>query len=156
MAVTIRPAAPADALAWRVLWRGYCEFYGAEVSDAVTEATWTRILDAGQPVLGYVACAGDAVIGFANAVLHPNTWSTRPVCYLEDLFVAPEARGQGAARALIEALVARGQEAGWLRVYWMTHADNDRARALYDAITPVTNWVRYDVPISVRADLGYP
>jgi len=156
MAVTIRPAAPDDALAWRTLWRGYCEFYDAEVSEDVTAATWARILDAGQPVLGYVACADYAVIGFANAVLHLNTWSTRPVCYLEDLFVAPEARRRGAARALIETLVARGREAGWLRVYWMTHADNNRARKLYDTIAPVTKWVRYDVPMPAPVDHGTP
>ena len=32
-------------------------------------------------------------IGMANYVVHASTWSRRPTCYLEDLLVAPSARG---------------------------------------------------------------
>lgn len=156
MAVKIRPAESDDGPAWRTLWRGYCEFYGADIGDDVTRATWARILDPEAPVLGYVACLDGTVVGFANAVLHPNTWSMRAVCYLEDLFVGPAARGRGAARALIEALAVRGRADGWLRIYWMTHDDNAPARALYDSIAPVTNWVRYDLPLAAPGAGGNP
>jgi ribosomal protein S18 acetylase RimI-like enzyme len=67
------------------------------------------------------------------------------VCYLEDIFVAPEARGRGAGRALIEKLVALGKEEGWRRIYWHTHEGNDRARRLYDSIVERTDYIRYDI-----------
>jgi GNAT superfamily N-acetyltransferase len=75
----------------------------------------------------------------------PRAWSLRPVCYLEDLFVATAARGEGAGRALIEALVTLGREHGWRRVYWHAHENNERARTLYDRLAKRTDYVRYDI-----------
>ena len=51
----IRPALPADEAAWRRLWAGYCDFYGAVLSDAVTSRTWNRILDPDSGVMCIVA-----------------------------------------------------------------------------------------------------
>ena len=84
--------------------------------------------------------------GFVNYVLHPSTWGTADTCYLEDLFVSPEARGSGAGRALIEAVLERAKAYGWDKVYWHTRADNARARALYDSFAPADDFVRYVVP----------
>ena len=140
--IEVRPARPADEPAWRELWRGYCEFYETEVGEPVTAATWCALLE-GSPMACLMAHDGDEVVGFANYLLHPSTWSRAPSCYLEDLFVAPAARGAGAGRALIEALGARAREAGWRHVYWHTHRDNHRARALYDSFTEADEFVRY-------------
>ena len=146
--VTVRPAGAADKAGWLALWKGYCDFYESRVSAEVTESTWSRLLDPAQPMGCLVAGTdGGRVIGIANYVLHPNTWSTRTVCYLEDLFVAPDSRGRGVATALIRALEAMGRDRGWLRVYWMTRKDNGTARAVYDRIAPVTDWVRYDLDL---------
>jgi GNAT superfamily N-acetyltransferase len=41
-----------------------------------------------------------------NIVFHRGTWTIGNFCYLEDLFVAPNARNRGVARALIEAVYA--------------------------------------------------
>jgi len=107
-----------------------------------------RLLDPAQPMIGLVACnAEDRPVALAHCVVHLNTWTEKPVGYLEDLFVAPEARCGGAARALIEALAERGRRDGWFRLYWMTKADNHRARALYDRVGRLTDWVRYDLPL---------
>jgi GNAT superfamily N-acetyltransferase len=145
---TIRELEAHDKAAWLVLWRGYCDFYKTAVPDAVTETTWARLIDPAQPMVGLVACdAADRPVALAHCVLHLNTWSEKPVCYLEDLFVAPEARCTGAARALIEALAEQGRREGWLRLYWMTKSDNHRSRALYDRIGRLTDWVRYDLPL---------
>ena len=66
---------------------------------------------------------------------------------LEDLWVDPGARGAGVGRRLIDALIVRGRERGWCRLYWHTEADNTAARTLYDRIVPVTGYVRYDVAL---------
>lgn len=147
--IAVRAARPEDKAAWLPLWHGYCAFYKTAIPARVTEATWARIHDPAQPFGCLVACGeGDRPLGFAAYVLHPNTWSTQTLCYLEDLFVAEDARGLGAGRALIEALAAIGRRENWLRVYWMTKKDNAQARALYDRITPATDWVRYDLPLN--------
>ena len=154
MTITIRDLAADDEEAWRALWRGYCDFYETRIPGSVTDATWRRLMDADSPMFGLVACGGAGagpvpgpVIGIVNCVLHPVTWSEKPTCYLEDLFVATEARRMGAGRALIQAVLDRGQQMGWYRVYWMTKVDNRVARALYDKLAGKTDWVRYHVAL---------
>jgi GNAT superfamily N-acetyltransferase len=143
-----RPVEAGDHADWRRLWQLYCETLGTVLPDAVTAATWQRILAPDQPIWCLVVAGADGrLAGFANYLLHPHTWSTQLVCYLEDLFVAPDTRGSGAARALIDDLVARGRSQGWRRVYWHTHENNYRARTLYDGVTPRTDYVRYDIPL---------
>jgi GNAT superfamily N-acetyltransferase len=145
----IRPTAAGDKDSWFRLWQGYLEFYEATLDPRISDATWRRLLDPNEPIHGLVACdATGVVVGFVNYVLHANTWTDRPVCYLEDLFVDSSARGQGAGRALIEALVDLAKTQGWYRIYWQTKASNATARALYDKVTPVTDWVRYDVNVN--------
>jgi len=147
MGVAVRPVAAADREDWFRLWRGYLAFYGAELSDGISEQTWTRLLDRDAPVWGLVAVKDGpdaAVVGIVNCVLHANTWTDRPVCYLEDLFVDPEQRGAGTGRALIEAVIASARKHRWHRVYWMTKQDNAAARHLYDKVADATDWVRYD------------
>ena len=86
------------------------------------------------------------LVGFAHFVLRPHTFSSRSVCYLEDLWVDPARRCTGIGRRLIEALIQRGREHGWRRIYWHTEADND-ARRLYDRVATLTEYVRYDVDL---------
>ena len=138
----IRGVAAADKVEWLRLWAEYCAFYRTDVPAAATETTWSRLMDPASAVHGLVFEA-DRVVGFAHYVLHPYTWGPAPVCYLEDLYVAPEARGRGAGRSLIEALLAQARDQGWARVYWMTEENNVAARALYDRFTPRDSFVRY-------------
>ena len=143
-APTIRSALPSDEAAWRQLWRGYCDFYGvSNMPDEVTNRTWKRILDPDSAVMCIVAEVDGAVYGFANCVVHENTWETQPVCYLEDLFVLPAARGHGIGRALIEWLRNSMRAEGWARLYWHTRQDNARARRLYDQFAEADDFVRY-------------
>jgi GNAT superfamily N-acetyltransferase len=139
----LRRPRPGDETAWRQLWRGYCAFYEHVVPEETTAATWLRILSADETFRCVLACRGDVVVGFANLIIHPITWSPAPACYLEDLFVDPDARGQGVGRALIAHLVDQARSEGWSRVYWMTQADNATARVLYDTFVPADDFVRY-------------
>jgi len=143
-APTIRSALPSDEAAWRRLWRGYCDFYGvANMPDEVTSRTWKRILDPDSAVMCIVAEVDGQVYGFANCVVHENTWETQPVCYLEDLFVTPPARGHGIGRALIEWLRNSMRAEGWARLYWHTREGNAQARRLYDQFAEADDFVRY-------------
>lgn len=93
-------------------------------------------------MIGRMARRGGEIVGFSISVLHEGTWVAAPVCYLEDLFVAPACRGAGVGRALIEDLVRLGKEKGWSRLYWHTRHDNP-ARRLYDGFVEADDFVRY-------------
>jgi GNAT superfamily N-acetyltransferase len=142
----IRSALPADEAAWRKLWRGYCDFYEAQLGEDVTQRTWKRILDPDSAVMCIVAEVDGQVYGFANCVVHENTWETQAVCYLEDLYVMPSARGHGIGKALIEWLRNSMRAEGWARLYWMTREDNADARKLYDQFAQADGFVRYVIP----------
>ena len=144
-ACVIRAALPSDEAVWRQLWKGYCDFYRVQLAEEVSRRTWKRILDPDSAVMCVVAEVDGRVCGFANCVVHENTWETQPVCYLEDLFVAPGSRGHGVGGALIEWLRNAMRAEGWARLYWMTAADNAQARRVYDRFAQADGFVRYVV-----------
>ena len=139
----IRDPRAEDEVAWRRLWSGYVAFYEAEVSEAVTSATWQRLLTPGPNMFGRLAEWQGAVAGFTVCVLHPGSWTLAPICYLEDLFVDVEARGHGIGQALIEDLVTRARDRGWSRIYWHTKQGNAVARRVYDKFVGADDFVRY-------------
>lgn len=144
MVVTIRKIEPRDESGWRSLWQGYCQFYQHAVAETVTRHTWARIMDPHSPVHAIVAeRADEGVIGMANYILHENTWTLSPVCYLEDLFVAPDKRATGVGKELIDWLLVQMKRQGWSRLYWNTRENNYRARGLYDKYTPHSGFLRY-------------
>lgn len=138
----VRPARGVDEARWRALWTNYCAFYHASVTEAVTADVWARIV-AGEATRAAVAERDGQVIGFANYIIHPKTWDRRPVCYLEDLFVMPAARGTGAGAALIDWLLAECRRQDWCQLYWVTERGNATARKLYDRYAPADDFVRY-------------
>ena len=146
MAATVRKIEAGDESRWRELWDGYCRFYEREPSGAITRHTWSRIMDPSSSLHAIVAeRAGDGVIGMANYIIHENTATLAPVCYLQDLFVDPALRAGGVGRQLIDWLVVEMNTRGWSRLYWNTKENNYRARGLYDKYTPHSGFLRYVV-----------
>lgn len=142
--ILIRPLTEADHAAWAPLWAGYLRFYRADLPDAVTQSTWARLLDPASPLRALGAEDGGHLIGLCHSVIHVTTWDTRPVWYLQDLFVDPSARGSGAARALIEGATAAARAEGCALVYWLTQEYNGAARSLYDTLASRTSFVVYE------------
>ncbi|MBC8138106.1 MAG: GNAT family N-acetyltransferase [Fibrella sp.] len=146
--MTIRPAQASDETAWREMWLAYCTFYGQTLPESVTASVWARSRDGVSLINTVIAHDENGVpLGFANYVLHPHTWSDKTLCYLEDLYVRPEARGRNVGHALIEHLIETGKSLGWARVYWHTETGNAAARRLYDRFKPADDFVRYTVPL---------
>ena len=86
----------------------------------------------------------EGLVGMVHYLFHPSSWSVTDVCYLEDLFVDPVARGKGVGRALIQAVYAAADRAKASAVYWMTQEYNADGRALYDTLAQRTSFIRYN------------
>ena len=139
----VRDIRKADAAEWRRLWDGYNDFYETSVPAEVTENTLRRLLDPTSSLIGRIAEVDARVIGFSVSVLHESSWTISPICYLEDLFVDPAVRGEGVGRALIQDLIDLGRARAWSQLYWVTRANNEAARRLYDKFVQADNFVRY-------------
>ncbi|MBN8633042.1 MAG: GNAT family N-acetyltransferase [Rhodobacterales bacterium] len=148
MAIVIRPLRPEDEASWRRLWALYLAFYKTEVPEAVYVSTFARLLgDDPQDFSALVAEVDGQPMGLTHYLFHRHAWKIENVCYLQDLFVDPAARGTGLGRKLIEAVYARADAAGSPAVYWLTQDFNHEARQLYDRIAKVTPFIRYIRPI---------
>jgi GNAT superfamily N-acetyltransferase len=141
----VRPLEERDEAAWRRLFEGYIGFYAASVPEEVIDATWRRLLAGGEGALVALVAVdeADAPVGLAHVLFHRSTWSATWYCYLEDLFVDPGRRNEGAARALIEAVYREADARGCTRTYWMTQETNTVARALYDKVATRAPFVQY-------------
>jgi GNAT superfamily N-acetyltransferase len=141
--ITVRSLRPDERAAWEQLWQGYLTFYKSTVTPEVTAMTWTRLHDPDEPMNVLGAYLGGKLVGIVHYIFHRSTWTVGNYCYLQDLFTAPEARGKGAGRALIEAVYERAKAAGASRVYWLTQEDNASARSLYDQVADYPGFVQY-------------
>jgi len=150
--LTIRFVTRQDYAQWLPLWDGYNAFYGRSGATAlapeITAMTWARFFDAYEPVHALVAeDETGRLVGLAHYLFHRSTTRIEPTCYLQDLFTAPEARGQGVGRALIEAVCKAVRDAGGDRVYWQTHAGNATARRLYDTLARNDGFIVYGLEV---------
>ncbi|PLL13361.1 GNAT family N-acetyltransferase [Tabrizicola sp. TH137] len=143
MTVVIRDAGPADEAGWRGLWDQYLDFYEVVLAPEVTAATWARLMDPASPVKARLAFDGGQMVGFAIHLHHPSTWVLGEDCYLEDLFLAPEARGKKIGKRLLNDLIKLAKAKGWQRLYWHTDEENAVARRLYDRFVKADGHVRY-------------
>ena len=145
--LAIRPLRPDERSDWEPLWQDYLTFYETRVSPETTEVLWRRLHDSKEPmfVLGAYAQADsrERLTGIAQYLFHRSCWTIGDYCYLQDLFVVPEARGLGAGRALIAAVEQAARAHGASRVHWLTREDNHSARALYDQLAERSGFIQY-------------
>lgn len=145
--LTIRPISDNDFDTWLPLWLAYQDFYQVDLGEAVNCTTFKRFLDRDEPVFAAVAeCNGERV-GMVTWVIHRSTWSTTHYCYLEDLYVAPQLRGQGAGEQLIAWVKAAAQQQQCSRLYWHTHETNKRAQQLYNRVAVNPGTILYQIAL---------
>lgn len=143
----IRPLRADDEPVWRKLWAEYLLFYGTCRTDEVYATTFARLLgDDDQDFHCLIAESDGVAVGLTHYLFHRHCWRIENVCYLQDLYVSPETRGGGIGRALIFAVYDAADTAGAPGVYWLTQDNNMPARRLYDQISQVTNFIKYQRP----------
>lgn len=147
---TLRPIALQDYADWCRLYGDYAEFYAVPQTQAMRDQVWQWLFQSQPAIFALVALnANKEMVGF----MHYRTF-VRPLAastggYVDDLFVVPEARGQGIAQQLLHAVSQVGQAQGWTVVRWITAADNVQARAVYDKLAQHTAWQTYEMPLPV-------
>jgi ribosomal protein S18 acetylase RimI-like enzyme len=104
-----------------------------------------RALMAGGETLVLLAGAGPD--GVAVLRLRPSIWTSALECYLAELYVAPERRGEGLGRALMELAIEEARRAGADHMDLGTSEDDVAARGLYESLGFTNREGRPDGPI---------
>jgi GNAT superfamily N-acetyltransferase len=141
--VAIRPVGASERADWEPLWKGYLDFYKTSVSKETYDVTWARLHDPKEPMFVLGAYVDGRLVGIAHYLFHRSCWTIADYCYLQDLYVAEDARKSGLGRALIEAVYKEARKAGASRVHWLTHESNATARALYDTLADRPGFIQY-------------
>jgi GNAT superfamily N-acetyltransferase len=146
----LRALEPGDKAVWTDLWKAYLAFYETVLPDAVHASTWSRLLDPTEPTWGALALQDGKPVGLVHWLYHRSNWSIADSCYLQDLFVVPEGRGQGHARKLIGHVAHDATARGCARLYWLTHETNTTAMALYDRVASRSGFIQYRIALPAR------
>ncbi len=146
MTVTVRPITAADRPAWEQLFAGYATFYKVDQTPHMRETVFGWLMDADHTSNGFVAeDASGRIIGFTHYRPFVSQLKAATNGFLDDLYVDPDARGSGAAEALIDAVKGVARDKGWGVVRWITADDNYRGRGVYDKLATRTMWITYDL-----------
>lgn len=130
------------------MMRAYCDFYEVAPADADLEALARALIaDPDHEGIQLIARGPEREpLGFATVYWYWQTLSAARAALMNDLFVVPEARGQGVGRALIEECRSRGHEHGAAELVWETAPDNETAQGLYRSLAArEERWISYSL-----------
>ncbi|MCV7444498.1 GNAT family N-acetyltransferase [Mycobacterium paraense] len=159
MTENIRRATPADAAAITGMIHALAEFERAAEQCTVTETQISAALFGNSPTVhGHVAEVDGEIAAVALWFPNFSTWDGVAGIYLEDLFVRPEFRRRGLARALLAALAKQCLDNGYTRLSWAVLNWNADAIALYDGVgaAPQREWTTYRLSGPRLAELAEP
>lgn len=137
-----------DKEAWRILYDGYTVFYKRPINDEIADTVWRWLHDPTHVLKGLLArTKRGRIVGLAHYRPMPRPSAGAECGFLDDLFVAPEMRGNGVAGALFDALAEEARRRGWPLIRWLTADDNYQARTLYDRRAKRTMWITYQMDL---------
>jgi GNAT superfamily N-acetyltransferase len=143
---TIRPVRPGDERELTAMIHELAEFERATSDCTVTETQLRTALFGERPaVYGHLVEVDGRPAAGALWFYNFSTWDGVAGIYLEDLFVRPQFRRRGLARALIATLARECVAQGYTRLSWAVLDWNVNAIATYDALgaKPQTDWITY-------------
>lgn len=142
----IRPATPADAALLHELVTALAVYEREpDAVKATPEDLRASLFGDGATAHALLCEQGGQVLGFAVYFFNYSTWLGRNGLYLEDLFVRPQARGQGAGLALLRHLAQLAVDKGCGRFEWSVLDWNQPAIEFYQGVgaRPMEGWTVY-------------
>lgn len=131
----MRPARPEEAAAVAVMFNALNTMDGPPPPVAMTaEAVRRDLLGAAPRAALLVAELDGALVGFVTGNPVYDSVRAADTFFLNDLYVAPEARRRGAGRALVAGLAAPARRRGARCLWWGVDLGDDEALRFYEAL----------------------
>ena len=145
--VTIAKVTQLDLSELLPLMRAYCDFYEVEPRDDRLVSLCRNLIDDPNQGVQLIARAEDnRAVGFATIFWGWQTLDAARTGIMNDLYVAPDIRGGGVGRALIEACRGACRKKGVNKLVWETAPDNHTAQRLYDSTgAESSTWLTYEI-----------
>jgi GNAT superfamily N-acetyltransferase len=143
MTLAIRSAAPGDIDVIHGFILALADYERLSHEVRADKAVLARHLFGKHPMAEVLIAELDgAAVGFALFFHNFSTFEGRPGIYLEDLFVAPEARGHGTGKALLARLAQLVIERDCARLEWAVLDWNKPAIDFYGSLgaQPMDEW----------------
>jgi ribosomal protein S18 acetylase RimI-like enzyme len=141
----IRRLSPPDIPQFRRMMATHNDFEGMPPMALSESDLHDRAFGPAPEYDAFVADAGGArgLAGFASHYSLPFKNDRRPTLVLKNLWIDPDFRGTGAARALMVAMARKAKAGGYGRLRWSVLPDNARAIAFYRGLgaTPDPKWI---------------
>jgi GNAT superfamily N-acetyltransferase len=146
--VEIAPIAVSEYEELLPLIAAYQRFYEVEdIDEERNREFFRRFLAPSEVGLLLGARRDGRLVGYACLYWHFSSTQAQETVLMNDLFVAPELRGGGVGRALIEASREVARERGAAELEWQTAPDNHTAQRLYDSTgASRSTWITYELP----------
>lgn len=133
--ITIRQAVVEDAAVVHGLLKNLAITLGKGEVMTSTAADIERFGFGEEPRFeALLAFEGDKAVGLAVYFFEFSTWRGRPGVYVQDMYVAPQARGRGLGRDLMEAVMRRSRERGGSYVKLAVYDGNEQAIGFYRSL----------------------
>jgi GNAT superfamily N-acetyltransferase len=137
---TVRRGTLADVDLVAPLFDAYRQFYGLPPDPELARRFLAERLARGESIVLLAEAAGGACHGFVQLFPSHSSVGAERIFVLNDLFVTPEARGEGVGRKLMQAATDTAREEGAGRLKLATATTNHRAQMLYESL----GWRRVD------------
>jgi len=125
----------------------YQRFYEVEeIDEERNRAFFSRFIAPSEDGMLLGAWRDGELLGYACLYWHFTSLVPAETVLMNDLYVAPDTRGEGIGRALIEASAAVARDRGAHHLEWATAPDNETAQRLYDSTRAERNkWIEYEL-----------
>ncbi|WP_339688163.1 GNAT family N-acetyltransferase [uncultured Pseudoalteromonas sp.] len=144
--ITLRDAQPSDA-ATILHFITELAIYEKEPDAVKTDeqAIIKTLFSEGATAHSLICFEGDTPIGFAVYFYNYSTWLGKNGLYLEDLYVSPDSRGNGAGKLIMQHLARQAIAKDCGRFEWVVLDWNQPAIDFYNSMgaEPQNEWIIY-------------
>tara|TARA_B100001013_G_C24474447_1_gene388737 strand:+ start:250 stop:702 length:453 start_codon:yes stop_codon:yes gene_type:complete len=143
--IIIREIKLEDEENWKILFKGYADFYKIKINKSVLTTVWKWLHTSKHELQGLVGVINGKAVAFAHYRRMPSSLRGKDIGFLDDIYVLPEFRGQKIGEKLIKQLNKISKDKNWNLVRWITRDNNMRAKKVYDRVSNKTNWDVYEL-----------
>ena len=130
--ITVRPARRADARRFLALVAGLARYEKLDPPSAGAERRLVRDAFGRRPrIQVLLATDGGRAVGYAILLETYSSFLARPTLWIEDIFIEPGSRRQGAGRRLLSAIARRAKQRGCHRIEGVVLGWNRSAHRFY-------------------------